>query len=466
MGEDMLRDAQGLEVTTDNPETVAALDQFCGQFLGYGNRILEILEAPKTDPGCALVNAQAACLYMFFETGESPDLARPNLEAAKAAAAGATPREQAYVAAIDAWVSGDMERAIAAHYDIAEDWPRDVFAMKLCQYHHFNLGQVEGMLKIVEAVLEANDENHFVHGCHAFALEQNHRLEEAEAAGRRAVGMDRQDPWAHHAVAHVMITQGRLDEGIAWLEAHADTWDGCNSFMLTHNWWHLALFHLDRDDPAKALDLYDQHIWGVDKTYSQDQIGAVSMLWRLELRGVDVGERWADVADHVACRTREHVQPFLDLQYLYALARAGRSEAVDEMLESLAAHAATAAAPRRPMLSQVALPLARGFAAAAAGDTQAAYRHLESAMPRLQEIGGSHAQRDLFQQAWIDVLGKAGEAAPAAEALRRRATARTTVPATLRDLAAALDKIGDNAGATEARAQAEDLSRRYAGEPL
>ena len=151
-----MRDAQGLEVSTDNPETVAAIDLFRDEFLGYGNRILEILEAPKSDPGCALVNAQAACLYMFFETGESPDLARPNIEAAKATASSATPREQAYVAAIDAWVSGDVERAIAGHYDIAERWPRDVFAMKLCQYHHFNLGQVKGMLRIVEAVLEAN----------------------------------------------------------------------------------------------------------------------------------------------------------------------------------------------------------------------------------------------------------------------------------------------------------------------
>ncbi|MDP6621532.1 MAG: tetratricopeptide repeat protein [Alphaproteobacteria bacterium] len=461
-----MRDAQGLEVSTDNPETVAAIDLFRDEFLGYGNRILEILEAPKSDPGCALVNAQAACLYMFFETGESPDLARPNIEAAKATASSATPREQAYVAAIDAWVSGDVERAIAGHYDIAERWPRDVFAMKLCQYHHFNLGQVKGMLRIVEAVLEANAENHFVHGCHTFALEQNHRLAEAEAAGRRAVGMTRQDPWAHHAVAHVMDTQGRLDEGIAWLEAHADTWEDCNSFMLSHNWWHLALFHLDRDDPAKALDLYDRRIWGVDKSYSQDQVGAASMLWRLELRGADVGDRWADVADHVADRTREHVQPFLDIQYLYALARAGRTEAVSEMLESMATHAGAAAPPRRPMLNQVALPLARGFAAAAAGNHRGAYRQLEPAVPRLQEIGGSHAQRDLFQQAWIDVLVKGGESAQAADLLRRRAAARKIVPATFRDLAEALDTIGDGAGAAEARAYAEDLGRRYAGESL
>ncbi len=74
----------------------------------------------------------------------------------------------------------------------------------------------------------------------AFGLEQCHRLEEAEVAGRRAVEMNRHDPWAHHAVAHVMETQGRLEEGIAWMESLSDTWENCNSLLYTHNWWHIA----------------------------------------------------------------------------------------------------------------------------------------------------------------------------------------------------------------------------------
>ena len=47
----------------------------------------------------------------------------------------------------------------------------------------------------------------------------------------------------------------------------------------------------------------------------------------LELAGVDVGPRWANVANHLALRLADHVLPFLDLQYLYGLARADRPEA-------------------------------------------------------------------------------------------------------------------------------------------
>jgi len=57
----------------------------------------------------------------------------------------------------------------------------------------------------------------------AFGLEQCHRLQEAEEVGRRAIAINCHDPWAHHAVAHVMETLCRFDEGIAWMESPADT---------------------------------------------------------------------------------------------------------------------------------------------------------------------------------------------------------------------------------------------------
>jgi tetratricopeptide (TPR) repeat protein len=151
---------------------------------------------------------------------------------------------------------------------------------------------------------------------YAFGLEECNRLDEAEAHARKAIEMQRKDPWAHHALAHCLEARGRLVEGVAFLQSVSDTWEDCNSFMYTHNWWHLALFLIDLDRLDEALALFDTRVWGVWKEFSEDQINAISLLARLELRGVDVGARWADVASYLEQRLHDHFVPFLDLQYL------------------------------------------------------------------------------------------------------------------------------------------------------
>src|SRR5512140_2191642 len=99
----------------------------------------------------------------------------------------------------------------------------------------------------------------------AFGYEQCHELEQAEAAARRAIAMRRKEPWAHHALAHVMLTQGRIAEGREFMDGVSDTWTGLNSFMVTHNWWHQALFALEAKDHDEVLRLYDTQVWGVAK---------------------------------------------------------------------------------------------------------------------------------------------------------------------------------------------------------
>ncbi|MDP6689170.1 MAG: tetratricopeptide repeat protein [Alphaproteobacteria bacterium] len=424
----MLKDAQGLAVATDRPETIAAIDTFVATALAYGTDYQPIIDAAEADPTCVMAGSLAASLMMWMEAGQSPQLARPYLNRCREAVMRAEPREGLWFQATEAWVAGDLAAAMDLLEQITERWPRDVFAMKLAQYHYFNLGWPEKMLAINQKVLPANEENGFLYGCLAFCLEQTHDMAGAEAAGRRAVEINRADPWAHHAVAHVMEMQGRIGEGVAWMAAHSDTWEGCNSFMLGHNWWHTALFHLDFGDVRRVRKIHDEHVWGLDKTYSQDQASSASLLWRMEIRGIDVGDRWQDLADHVAGRTREHVQPFLDLHYLYALARAGRGDKVDEMLASMAAHAAEAPALARSAWEEVAVPAARGIAAYARGDYEGAHADLSAVTPRLQEIGGSHAQRDLFVHTWLDTLLRTHRGGEAVEIFEARAKARPSVP--------------------------------------
>ena len=208
---------------------------------------------------------------------------------------------------------------------------------------------------------------------------------------RRAIEICRSDPWAQHGVCHMMEVQGRMAEGICFMTAHADTWEDCNSFMYTHNCWHLELFQLDSGVLRDALQVFDEHIWGRKKEYVQDQVGAVAMLTRLELRGVDVSGRWADVAVYLENHGEGHFQPFLDLHYVYGLARGGRVAAAQDMVCGIETRAGAADDISRSAWADHAVPAGRGMLAHATGDWARAADELAKALPGLHVIGGSHA---------------------------------------------------------------------------
>jgi hypothetical protein len=418
----MTTDSLGNPVTLREAGSLSAVNDFVEGFIACEARIVHILDIAETDAS-PLVQACCAALHMFAESGQAAAKAAPFIARAQAGLADAaiSARERRWVAAVAAWVAGDLPRATALHEEQAREYPRDLASLKLGQYHLFNAGNSPGMLRLALQALPASADVPYMHGMAAFAWEQCHLLPQAEAAARHAITLRHKEPWAHHALAHVLLTQGRLQEGLDFMRAVSPSWTGLNSFMLTHNWWHTALFALEFDRPDEVLALYDQQVWGVARDYSQDQIGAVSLLARLELAGVDVGPRWQDLADHLAKRGVDLVLPFLDLQYLYGLARAGRPQA-DTLLAHIEAHAQQ---PQTPAVwRDVALPAARGLLAHARGDHALAVRELGSALPRMLEVGGSHAQRDLFEQIHLDALVRSGQWVGAQNLLQQRANAQ------------------------------------------
>jgi hypothetical protein len=418
----MWTDCLGNPVTLDGEAALPALNDFVEGFIASEARAVNILQAAQHDTS-PIVQACAAAVHMFAEAADATRHAKPFLAQAQQRAPQATPREQRFIAAVAAWVEGDLPRAILLHEEQAREFPRDLASLKLAHYHLFNAGDSPGMLRVALAALPAAADVPYLHGMLAFAWEQCHFLEQAEAAARRAIAMRFKEPWAHHALAHVMLTQGRFDEGHAFLQRAAPTWTGLNSFMATHNWWHQALFALERDDHAEALRLHDTQVWGVAKDYSQDQINAISLLARVEVAGGDVGDRWRDVADHLAGRLHDHVLPFLDMHYLYGLARAQRPEA-DQLLDNIESHARQAPSHARAAWQQVCVPASRGLLAHARGDWPAAVEGLGQALPRLVEIGGSHAQRDLFAQVHLDALVRSGKWSGAQHLLQQQLRAQ------------------------------------------
>ena len=444
----MTHDLYGLAVTDASPADLSAIDDFIHGFIAFQPKATNVLKAAKTSE-CPLVLAYAAWIMMLSETPKGPALARPFIERAEGLAT--SPREAAALDVARAWTDGDVPAVIKLCEATVAEHPRDMAMLKMGQYHLFNTGDFPGMLRIATKSMSGAEDIAYAHGMLSFGYEESHLLDQAQAAAERALAIDPSEPWAHHTIAHVHLTRGDMAKGAAFLEGVSHHWDGLNSFMHTHNWWHLALFYISLGRQDDLLRVYDQHIWGLSIDYSQDQVGAVSLLARMEFAGVDVQDRWTQVAERIAARGGDTVSPFLTLQYLYALGRTQRPES-EALLAAIEARA-DAAAHDQHVWRDVVLWAAHGIAAHTAGDWDDAIRFLGKALPRLAECGGSHAQRDFFEQIYLDALMQDGRLPQAQQVLEMRRSYDPDGVPLHQMLAEVYDRSGlpDLAAATRAR---------------
>jgi tetratricopeptide (TPR) repeat protein len=435
-----VKDGQGLDVTNADAKAIEAIDFLREEWLVFGKRFERFVAAADAEQKCALLPALAANLALSVNSVEGRALGVKHLARAQAISKGVSPRERAWLDATQAWIDGDTDRSLAIHEKMVAEWPRDLLAGTLGQLHALDLGNAEALLRIGDRLVAANPDTPHVRGMHAFALAECNRLEEAEAEARGAL----ESPWAQRALVQCFDGRGRLVEGLSFLTSTGRTWQGGK--------WHLALFLIDLDRLEEALALSRE---------LADDVSAISLLARLELRGVDVGARWADVASHLEGRLHDHFVPFLDLQYLYTLARAGKASAVTEMLASLEDRAEQAKPFEREAWADCAVPAAHGLAAHARGDHAEAARLLGQAMPHLRPIGGSIAQRALFGAIHLDALIKSGWNDAALKILQADERERPSVPSTKRALADLYRKLGRAEQAMTADYQAEQLARQY-----
>lgn len=384
----IIRHADTLET-----EAHVAIETFARELLSHGTGAGVIFEARAIDPECALAEAYAAGLCLTRMTREGQEQAVRHVdEARRLLDADRHPRIVRFVEAMVAWQAGRDHEAVARLAELLGFWPDDLVALKFCQILQLGIGDVAGMLRTAAASVAAGPDSGFAEGMLAFALDQAGETDRAETYARRAI--DRNpvlDPWAQHALAHVYAAREEWVQGRALARACSDQWQRCSSFMRTHNWWHAALFSLELGQPEEALALFDAQVWGVRKGHCQDQVNAISLLARLELAGLDGGERWQDIARHVAPHALDGISSFLDLHFLYALARAG-----DDMLA-------------RELERAIDLPLAAGLVAHARGRHGEAANAFTSAPWRLQHLGGSQIQRATFDLIRRDSLVRGRE---------------------------------------------------------
>jgi tetratricopeptide (TPR) repeat protein len=287
-----------------------------------------------------------------------------------------------------------------------------LFALRLAQFELFWIGEVAWMRDISEraaAHWSADLPGYSVYlSIRAFGLEENGAYDLAEKCGREAVDRDPTDCWGAHAVAHVLVMQGRLDDGVAWVDGLTGNWSAANH-IAHHLWWHLALFHTERGDYGAGLEIYDRRLRDLDSPLMQampdffvDIQNDVALLERLELRGADVGDRWQPVADLAQARIGNHASPFTSAHCALALAAAGRDRDADELIRQMRAFVAEDTSSLGPRYALSALPAGEAAIAHRKGEHQRVIDILLPARRNLWQMGGSHAQRDLFFQLLVD----------------------------------------------------------------
>jgi hypothetical protein len=206
--------------------------------------------------------------------------------------------------------------------------------------------------------------------------------------------------------------QGRHAEGIAWMEELERNWEG-KANLVHHLWWHRALFHLERREIDAVLDLYDRRFRNLSSalTLAQPDLyidvqNAASMLFRLELLGIDVGARWTEIADKAEARIGDCLSAFTLPHWMMALAAAGRDEAARRMLDGMKVFGAgegTVAGTVR----DVALPVCEAMLAHRKSDYRRAVDLMRPILGDMYRLGGSHAQQDVLFQLFADAAVKA-----------------------------------------------------------
>jgi tetratricopeptide (TPR) repeat protein len=410
-----MNDARGLDVTTDDATAVAAADDFAARLLRLDQGIEAILDAAQRWPDTPIVQLYAATFWLYGQTDDALETAAVHLRACDALAMNA--RERALHRALALWHSNDNLRAVEAMEAITTEWPSDLLTAKIAEFLYYVLGQqymgprFRAHMRRLEGAHAADPD--FL-AMTAFASELCSDYAAAEAAVERALTIEPRNPWAQHALSHVLIRQGRVAEGLAHLETFLPLLATCGRPIHCHDAWHLALLHLEEFDVAAAMRVFRTHIWGITPDFVVEQLDAIALLWRIEMAAGPMDAQWPSIAEHIAPRALETFMPFMNAHYVYALARAGQADAVEAALAGVHARSVADDEEAKRVWAPVGRAVIEAAAAFGAGDRARAAALLDPVMPMMTSIGGSDAQDDLFRQTYLRSLQAAGRHVEAA----------------------------------------------------
>ena len=412
-------DSRGYELNTNNDKAAQAYNDGVRSFVCWRTDTMGLLDnAIAADPDFALTKMAKGWI---LQTGRSTafwPVIRKLLDDAAPLMDGADQRSRAYFHSLTAAVGGRGVEAATILEAMLQHYPKDLLAHRLVQFELFWNGRAGWMRDIAERAAPAWGEDIADYGCfqsvRAFSNEEAGNYVLAERCGRLAVEIDPTDVWGTHAVAHVHAMGGRVEEGADWLEGLCGNWGGANQIG-HHLWWHLCLMLLEKGENERVLDLVTSQVRNPASPLVQAMPGATidlqnvaSLLLRLELRGVDVGDHWGVLGEVCAGRTEDHANPFSSAHDMMVLAATGQFAAVERLLDHIGAYARDAGGSLATAYRAAGIPLCQAMLAHRRGEHDRVIELISPVRHDLSLVGGSHAQRDIFFQVLTDAAHRAG----------------------------------------------------------
>ena len=435
----MRKDIRGLDVSSDSAEAVRAFDLGVEHAVKFRRDTPALVgQAITADPGFALAHVFRGYLLSLAANPANLPAIRQALVAAQAASANATEREKLHVAALEAWSREAMPEVFAIWRRILEAWPTDLLAFRMRDTNWFRHGQTWSIRAQADWLAPFWGPDVPGYDCFqsiwAFAHEETADYRPAERAVDAAVAADPANFFAHHVKAHILEMENRPAEGRDWLVSHANTWPLGNA-LIHHLWWHQTLMELELGETEAVFAKYDSEIRNFDDPLTKatpdfyvDLQNATALLWRLEQLGVDVGNRWEELADKAEGLTGNTGHPLSVPHLMMALVATGRDAATRRFLDALRAVVDEGTAWHVADIRDVIIPVCEAVQAYRRGDNGAVVDLLLPRRESIRALGGSAAQRDMFNQMLVHAAMKADRRDAVRDLIAHEAGMRSVSP--------------------------------------
>jgi hypothetical protein len=345
---------------------------------------------------------------------------------------------------MQSWLRGDFFGALQKWEEVLTHYPRDLLALQLAHLTDVLLGDVVGQRDVVARVFNLWDENvpgyEFVLGFYSFGLEENADYFKAEEMGRRSLALRPDNPYAVHAVGHVMEMNGRQSGGIRFMADYVDDWG--TSHFANHLWWHTALYHLCSG--GQAGDKYEE-------------LDASALLWRLRLLDVDTGDRWKRLADRWEPSAQDTLYAFNDVHAMMTFVSDDRIEAQRALLSANERYVESASDANVAMSREIGIPFCLAMQDFDKGRYSACVDRLLPVRYMTHRLGGSFAQRDVIGWTLLEAALRARRFDLALALANERSALKPSSPQNWLYVARAFKGLGDQNGAARASARAQSL---------